>query len=275
MPSIVAVDSFAPGSQLAPFVHEVQRFQIAAPEQQGVPFLHMPTGNVSLWLCFGNVQIVSKRYGVLPRAALIGVHDQAEAYHFRGCGYLINVLFHVAGVCAFVPFPLHELTQRMLPLDLIWSPWLLQAIADLTDHPRDHFAERLMQLLAAHVYRREAVDERIMFASRVIRQRTGSLSMRELADACNLSSRQFERLYQEHVGLSPKRLARLTRFYLASRQIRVAVPSSWATFAINAGFADQSHLIHEFRRLTGYTPKAFLHARINADFLQYKPPGVE
>jgi AraC-like DNA-binding protein len=35
-------------------------------------------------------------------------------------------------------------------------------------------------------------------------------------------------------------------------------PGDWAQAAVEAGYADQSHLIHEFKRLAGITPTAYL-----------------
>ena len=65
--------------------------------------------------------------------------------------------------------------------------------------------------------------------------------------------RQLRRLRRE-VGLSPKRFARLARFRSAIDRLAT---STLATVAVECGYADQSHLTHEFRGLAGTTPSAY------------------
>jgi AraC-like DNA-binding protein len=62
-------------------------------------------------------------------------------------------------------------------------------------------------------------------------------------------------LFRQQVGLSPKALARVHRFRGALdilNRSQGEVP--WAALAEQCGFYDQSHLINEFRRFTGFSP---------------------
>jgi AraC-like DNA-binding protein len=66
----------------------------------------------------------------------------------------------------------------------------------------------------------------------------------------------------EHPGDAGRRdraaaeaVARLLRFERA-RELAGTMP--WGELAFECGFSDQSHLIAEFRRLTGLTPGTFL-----------------
>jgi AraC-like DNA-binding protein len=57
------------------------------------------------------------------------------------------------------------------------------------------------------------------------------------------------------VGLSPKSLARVYRFRGALLLLdRANGPVPWAELSEQCGFYDQSHLINEFRRFTGFSP---------------------
>ena len=61
-------------------------------------------------------------------------------------------------------------------------------------------------------------------------------------------------------GVSPtavrKQFARIRRLRSAGTSL-LEGSQSWAGVAASHGFADQSHLIHEFSQLTGLTPVAF------------------
>jgi AraC-like DNA-binding protein len=83
----------------------------------------------------------------------------------------------------------------------------------------------------------------------------GKLSIEELAVQTGFTRKHLGNLFQQQVGLSPKALARVHRFRGALDILNRAngeVP--WAALAEQCGFYDQSHLINEFRRFTGFSP---------------------
>jgi AraC-like DNA-binding protein len=63
--------------------------------------------------------------------------------------------------------------------------------------------------------------------------------------------------FREEVGLPPKTIARLLRFERARELAALAEQPDWPRIALASGYYDQSHLINEFRRVTGRTPVTF------------------
>jgi transcriptional regulator GlxA family with amidase domain len=59
------------------------------------------------------------------------------------------------------------------------------------------------------------------------------------------------------VGLPPKAAARLLRFERARELAANTERPDWARIAVSCGYYDQSHLIHDFRSVTGHTPATF------------------
>ncbi len=86
----------------------------------------------------------------------------------------------------------------------------------------------------------------------------GRLPLDALARQAGLSVRQFRRRCIEESGLSPKLLARILRFRQAWQQA-AREAGEQAGLAAECGYADQSHMIAEFRRFSGRTP-----GRLNA-----------
>lgn len=82
------------------------------------------------------------------------------------------------------------------------------------------------------------------------------ISLAELAQACNVSSRHLTRLFMRFMGQPPHR-------YLLSRRIARAKlllehdSLSLSEVAQNCGFADQSHFTRTFTGMTGLSPGAF------------------
>ena len=81
----------------------------------------------------------------------------------------------------------------------------------------------------------------------------------ELASAACLSKKQFERLFSDVVGANPKEYARITRFQKALKLLQNDPEgNNQAQLAYQCGYADQSHLIREFKQFSGHTPLSLL-----------------
>jgi transcriptional regulator GlxA family with amidase domain len=83
-----------------------------------------------------------------------------------------------------------------------------------------------------------------------------SRTVSEIAGRVFISQRQLERRFVEHVGYGPKTLQRILRLQqivtqLSSKHRAVEL----ARTAASCGYADQSHLSRETRRLTGLSPR--------------------
>ncbi|MBN9234621.1 MULTISPECIES: GlxA family transcriptional regulator [Phyllobacteriaceae] len=108
----------------------------------------------------------------------------------------------------------------------------------------------------AHSYR-YAVDTRIQRAIVLIESRKGRDMSPELAaDTVGLSPRQFARLFQKHVGMTPKRFILETRL----RYARFLVENSTlpiTAIALETGFSDSAHLATAFRQKYQVSPSAF------------------
>jgi AraC-like DNA-binding protein len=70
-----------------------------------------------------------------------------------------------------------------------------------------------------------------------------------------MSERTLRRRFEDAFGYGPKTLDRILRFH-RFRRLQRQGEGSTALLAIEAGYADQAHLIRESRRLTGVTPTA-------------------
>lgn len=74
--------------------------------------------------------------------------------------------------------------------------------------------------------------------------------------AC-LSRRQYERLFKKNIGLSPKKMMQIVRFQRAIYAKECRPSLNLTDIAYSAGYYDQSHMIREFKKLSGMIPKEF------------------
>ena len=81
----------------------------------------------------------------------------------------------------------------------------------------------------------------------------------KLSSNCCLSKKQFEREFYLHVGMNPKEYSRIVRLQKALALLQQKKNYiNHAQIAYASGYADQSHYIREFKRLSGYTPHSLL-----------------
>jgi AraC-like DNA-binding protein len=89
-------------------------------------------------------------------------------------------------------------------------------------------------------------------------ERRGLVRVADLAARAGLGARQFERRFQEQVGLPPKLFLRILRFQEVLNAIRYGLDAtSWADVAAAHGFYDQAHFIHDFKGFVGESPAAW------------------
>lgn len=86
----------------------------------------------------------------------------------------------------------------------------------------------------------------------------GDARISTLADSAGLSTRQFERNFQQQVGMRPKLFARIARFEAALSSKACSAQKSWTDVAHEFGYHDQMHMVHDFEEFTGGTPTSVL-----------------
>ena len=131
---------------------------------------------------------------------------------------------------------------------------LASRLAELRDFPRRAV------LVATHLVRladgAEAPDL-AETAARMIGAQGGRVRISTLADKLGVTRRQLERQCRRDLGITPKMLARITRFRRAAALLSQGDVRSGADLAAAGGYVDQAHLIREFREFAGTTPKLF------------------
>lgn len=103
-------------------------------------------------------------------------------------------------------------------------------------------------------------DEKVNLArqlvDRILRERD-LLTVDDLSARSGISIRSLQRLFSQYVGVSPKWVIRRYRLHELLEQIHSGKHLDWAQLAIELGYFDQAHLIHDFKSITGYVPTEY------------------
>ena len=89
-------------------------------------------------------------------------------------------------------------------------------------------------------------------------QRTGGReSVEQIACRMQYSPRQIEYMFRQQFGYGPKRYGQFLRLHEAAAAMRENMNVTLAQIAYETGYSDPSHMLREFKRFIGMTPKAF------------------
>ena len=122
---------------------------------------------------------------------------------------------------------------------------------------QDRVTAALDEMLLPLVCAARPLDDAVRRAVLAIVAARGDAPVAGIAAGIGLGERQLQRRFREAVGLTPKQFARIRRVRETAAGMLRPGARGWAGVAADFGYADQSHLIHEFSQLTGLTPVAF------------------
>jgi AraC-like DNA-binding protein len=255
-----------PSAPLAPFVESIWFAQRGAlPHSRE---LSLPTGRVDIVIpllqdgvvrfdSIDSLQAIHVKGGVVS-----GAHNRFAVRGMGGASSVMGVHFKPGGAAAFFGGALGELRNRTVLLDALWGP----AARDLRERLQSarQAAEKLRiaeDALLARLPAAEPADAMVVWALKALAQDPAAARIGAVQRASGCSPQRFIRRFEAAVGLAPKRYAQVLRFYSMLPRIAKAGPRDWAAVAAECGYFDQSHLIHDFKRLAGMTPTAYAPPR--------------
>ena len=182
---------------------------------------------------------------------------------------MIGAYFQPGGVNAFLPVVLSELADSAVAIQDLWGTsgaLVASELRALDESARiDRFESVLLSHLAERDRRTQSVDVRRL-ATCILRRR-GRWSVEAMARAAGVSRQHLTREFHQRIGISPKLYSRLARFHSALAYAGAATVD-WADAAAEAGYADQSHMIADFRQFSGLTPHALAQGQWFHPFIE-------
>ena len=246
----------APCSALRPFVRHFRVVTHTVYRNDA----HLPdTGPVAAFTFQGRCQLGSGEW--VPEAAFTGLSQQVRTHAHRERHSVVLATFTPIGAQAFLSPPLEAFSDQTTNLvGVLGHRSELADLAERLTEAPDH--SRRIRLVEAHLLARlrmPAPDPLVAAAVDWLEHDAEPRRIAALARYIGLSQSAIERRFRRVVGLSPKRFASIVRLQRAVALWRQG--SDFTTAALGAGYFDQSHFIHDFRRAAGRAPEAFFSAR--------------
>ncbi|EHQ28871.1 helix-turn-helix domain-containing protein [Mucilaginibacter paludis] len=92
-------------------------------------------------------------------------------------------------------------------------------------------------------------------------EREGILTVKDILDgySVRLNYKWLERNFKKHLGISPQSYLLMRRFLNAYLDLDALTSKDLLEIAIDNGYYDDNHLIKDFRRFSGVTPKTYFN----------------
>lgn len=175
---------------------------------------------------------------------------------------LLIVVLQPYGAHALTGIPAHELTDNIIPLQLLWGSRAGEYEERIAATPgnleRISLVERFLLQQLTRVRMAEGMIQQTVS---LIHHNHGCLPVAQLSTTLHINERQLERKFREHIGITPKQFSGIVRLQHFLKQLRYSNTDIHLTsLAYDCGYYDQAHLIREFRKHTGITPRQYIAA---------------
>jgi AraC-like DNA-binding protein len=189
-------------------------------------------------------------------AAVFGIRTARDRKTIAGAGRVVGVKFRPGGFQPFYGRSVHQLTNRVLPLQAVFGPAgdeLAAAVRAEQDAPFAVMEEFLRERLPEP-------DPNLDVVAAIVRtmlEDPAVVRVDELAARHAMSPRTLQRLFRRYVGVSPKWVLRRYRLHEAAERIAEGRDGDWAATALELGYFDQAHFIRDFKALVGASPAQY------------------
>ena len=234
----------SPAPDLKPFIEVC--WSVFSEGKSGLSFSEIfPDSNIKLVFRFSATACRLVLMGPVREKATVEIDSASDYFGFR---FRPGQAPRLADICA------SELVDSYTDIYEV-NGESIRSLAERLLATSNH-AER--QQIMEDVVRRHIIplvpDQRCRRASLLLDDYGGQLTIKELAEKTGIHVRSLERLFQAELGISPKRMTRLIRLRKLMLHIHEDTFKNLADIAHACGYADQSHMIREFKQLTGRLP---------------------
>lgn len=273
---------FQPAVDLTPFIRTYFVLQGDMPKGLA-PQRITPKGEAALFFVFGQPACVRveelpevrcKVGSVIEHPLLVGQSDHYAFWNWEGPLNLLVVALQSNGLYYFCRENISSLRNTIIDFehanqlpafrelqDRLWMVQTPKEAVELVEtYLRRQFQRAIARPLPCDIHRVAAE----------IRRQHGMVRIDAVAKQFRCPPRNMELLFTAQIGLSPKQYAGIIRFREMVRQLYAKPRVDWMDLAYEFKYYDQSHLIRDFRRYTGATPRKFEREEPLFDTLAYK-----
>ena len=201
--------------------------------------------------------VTTKKKETLSSSIVVGPNTNRHIMTPGRNHLMVKVGFQPGGLYRFLGIPMNELlcNDAFNAVDFLGNE--MSEVNDQLKHAVSLAEMKIIieDFLLKHLYKLKPALPIDQVLPLLIKER-GLLKIDQLASHACLSIRQFERVFQQRIGLAPKHFSRMVRFSQAWIMKEQQPSISWIRIAHECGYFDQMHLIRDFHEFAGVNPSS-------------------
>jgi AraC-like DNA-binding protein len=213
------------------------------PDDANIPIAVVPDGCVDILWADGKLKVAGP-----DRTAVVETIAAGST--------IVGLRFQPAAAVNWLRSPMWELVNRRVALEDFWGGEARRLADWIGEAGTPRQIARRLQLGMSRIEARIDPPDQQMKAIYAFCNPTNpvSLSVTNMADRLGVSERTLRRRCHHVFGYGPKTLERILRFQRFLALARRGKEIGMASFAMEAGYADQAHLSREVRYFSGLSP---------------------
>lgn len=172
---------------------------------------------------------------------------------------LLLVKVYPWAIPAFINYPVAELQDKIIPLELLLGntiPNLVQQLMEANTHRI--IIQRLEHFFIKKLASNKNIPKKpLQVASSLILQQKGFISIKEILAQVPVSRRTLELQFKNQLGITSTQFARKARLRYVAATLSNQSAMNYTTLAHWCGYFDQSHFIRDFKAVMHQTPTLF------------------
>ena len=221
----------------------------------------VPNGLIELMFYFGDKpkSLDTNKY-ISENSILSGQQKNYYDIIVSGKLSLFSISFQPYGAKLFFNIPSNVFFNQNVPLKYIIKDKVVELEYRL--YESETFEEKIIvveKYLINQLRNRTKEYEinRILNSVSLINQSNGIIDIKALSSSACLSRKQYERIFAEYIGSTPKQFLRTVRFQNSLQEKQKNKGIQLTELAYICGYYDQSHMINDYKLLTGVTPSQY------------------
>ena len=170
---------------------------------------------------------------------------------------MIGIYFRPGRVASLLRVAVSDLTDNAIGIDDLWGAIGSRVASELCELDEAGRIDCLESTLLARLgtARQRTGSIRLETLAASVLRWQGRVTVDAMARGAGVSRQHLTRQFREQLGIGPKLYSRLARFQSGLVYAGCRERVDWAQAAVDMGYADQSHMIAEFRQFSSLTPQ--------------------
>jgi AraC-like DNA-binding protein len=265
-----------PSKELLPFI---KHYLFLENEGNSIKkFRLFSDGNTGMVLTFGGNLIANRRDNIsikYPKSFLYGQISEFKDLYLVEKTVMIIAVFQPYGINRLLGIAGNEIRDKIIATEDIFGGLALILHDKLYEKSGLEVKLQILNNFFIELSAKKTISNLILIQASLtyILKSKGDISIDQLVKHTGYTERHIERAFNESIGLSPKKFGNIVKLHCFLNLLKgKSKHDNFTNFCYEAGYADQSHLIKEFKKYTGITPTQYLNNtnRLAINFMEIK-----